>query len=168
MPLVTVYSVGNRDWDTHGNNFQHAQRTRCCRRWTGACRRCSKTCDSRGLLDETLVVWMGDMGRTPRINGGAGRDHWSFCYSIVMAGGGIRGGQVYGSSDRSAAYPSTSPVHPADIAATIYTAWASIPAATSRISKAARSWPARGGRYSGVVGISVGFLPPLRRGGRGG
>ena len=60
------------------------------------------------------------MGRTPRINKGAGRDHWSFCYSIVMAGGGVRGGQVYGSSDRSAAYPSTNPVSPADVAATIY------------------------------------------------
>jgi hypothetical protein len=52
--------------------------------------------------------------------GSAGRDHWSFCYSIVMAGGGIGGGQVYGSSDRGAAYPSTNPVSPADIAATIY------------------------------------------------
>ena len=75
---------------------------------------------SRGLLDETLVVWMGDMGRTPKINRDAGRDHWSFCYSIVMAGGGVRGGQVYGASDRSAAYPSTNPVGPADVAATIY------------------------------------------------
>src|SRR5207253_8621251 len=74
----------------------------------------------RGLLEETLVVWMGDMGRTPRINKDAGRDHWSFCYSIVLAGGGVRGGQVYGSSDRSAAYPSTNPVSPADVAATIY------------------------------------------------
>jgi uncharacterized protein (DUF1501 family) len=72
------------------------------------------------LLDQTLVVWMGDMGRTPRINKSAGRDHWSFCYSIVMAGGGIRGGQVYGSSDRSAANPSTNPVSPAEIAATVY------------------------------------------------
>ena len=60
------------------------------------------------------------MGRTPRINNGAGRDHWSFCYSILMAGGGVSGGQVYGSSDRAAAYPSTNPVSPADVAATIY------------------------------------------------
>ncbi len=60
------------------------------------------------------------MGRTPHINKAAGRDHWSFCYSIVMAGGGVRGGQVYGSSDRSAAYPSVNPVSPADVAATIY------------------------------------------------
>ena len=54
------------------------------------------------------------------INRSAGRDHWSFCYSILMAGGGVRGGQVYGSSDRFAAYPSTNPVSPADVAATIY------------------------------------------------
>ena len=87
---------------------------------TRGCRRCWKTLSSRGMLDETLVVWMGDMGRTPRINKAAGRDHWSFCYSIVMAGGGVRGGQVYGASDRTAAYPSTNPVSPADVAATIY------------------------------------------------
>ena len=72
------------------------------------------------MLEETLVVCMSEMGRTPRINKGAGRDHWSFCYSVMLAGGGVRGGQVYGSSDRSAAYPSTNPVHPADVAATIY------------------------------------------------
>jgi uncharacterized protein (DUF1501 family) len=76
--------------------------------------------DNRGLLDETLVVWMGDMGRTPRINNGVGRDHWSFCYSIVLAGAGVRSGSAYGSSDRSAAYPATHQVSPADIAATIY------------------------------------------------
>jgi uncharacterized protein (DUF1501 family) len=60
------------------------------------------------------------MGRTPRINNGAGRDHWSFCYSVVLAGGGIRPGQVLGSSDRAAAYPAEHQVSPADIAATIY------------------------------------------------
>jgi uncharacterized protein (DUF1501 family) len=76
--------------------------------------------EDRGLLAETLVVWMGDMGRTPIINKAAGRDHWSFCYTVVLAGGGVRGGQVLGSSDRSAAYPSTNPISPADLAATIY------------------------------------------------
>src|SRR5262249_531773 len=60
------------------------------------------------------------MGRTPRINREAGRDHWSFCYSVVLAGGGVRGGRVYGSSDRTASYPATNPVSPADLAATIY------------------------------------------------
>jgi hypothetical protein len=119
VPLVTVYSAGNRDWDTHGGNFQ-ALRSPLLPTMDRGVAALLEDLDSRGLLEETLVVWMGDMGRTPRVNGGAGRDHWSFCYSVVMAGAGVRGGQVYGSSDRSAAYPSTNPVSPADIAATIY------------------------------------------------
>jgi hypothetical protein len=119
VPLVTLYSVGNRDWDTHGGNFQALKNTLLPDTdWSVSA--LLRDLDGRGLLDETLVVWMGDMGRTPRINKDAGRDHWSFCYSVVMAGGGVRGGQVYGSSDRCAAYPSTNPVSPADVAATIY------------------------------------------------
>ncbi|HTU22217.1 MAG TPA: DUF1501 domain-containing protein [Gemmataceae bacterium] len=119
IPMITLYSVGNRDWDTHGNNFASLKNTLLPPMDQGMSALLEDLA-SRGLLDETLVVWMGDMGRTPRINGSAGRDHWSFCYSVVLAGGGVRGGQVYGSSDRSAAYPSTNPVSPADIAATIY------------------------------------------------
>jgi Protein of unknown function (DUF1501) len=119
VPLVTVYSVGNRDWDTHGDNFKSLKSTLLPATDRGVSA-LLEDLDRRGLLEETLVVWMGDMGRTPRINAAAGRDHWSFCYSIVLAGGGVRGGQVYGSSDRSAAYPSTNPVSPADVAATIY------------------------------------------------
>jgi hypothetical protein len=119
VPLVTVYSAGNRDWDTHGNNFQELKNT-LLPPTDLAVSTLLEDLHNRGLLDDTLVVWMGDMGRTPRINGGAGRDHWSFCYSILLAGAGIRSGQVYGSSDRSASYPSTNPVSPADIAATIY------------------------------------------------
>jgi hypothetical protein len=119
VPLVTVYSVGNRDWDTHGDNFQSLKNTLLPVMDRGVAA-LLEDLHHRGLLDETLVVWMGDMGRTPRINKNAGRDHWSFCYSIVMAGGGVRGGQVYGSSDRSAAYPSTNPVGPGEVAATIY------------------------------------------------
>jgi hypothetical protein len=119
VPMVTVYSVGNRDWDTHGANFTSLKNTLLPATDRGLSA-LLQDLDQRGLLDETLVVWMGDMGRTPRINKDAGRDHWSFCYSIVMAGGGVRGGQAYGSSDRTAAYPSTHPVSPADVAATIY------------------------------------------------
>ena len=74
----------------------------------------------RGLLDETLVVVMGEFGRTPRINKQAGRDHWGSCSSVVLAGGGIRGGVVYGSSDKLAAYPASDPVDPVDIQATMY------------------------------------------------
>jgi hypothetical protein len=119
VPLVTVYSAGNRDWDTHGANFTTLKNTLLPPTDQGVTA-LLQDLHGRGQLDETLVVWMSEMGRTPRINGSAGRDHWSFCYAILMAGGGIRGGQVYGASDRTAAYPSTNPVNPADVAATIY------------------------------------------------
>ncbi|HVS36077.1 MAG TPA: DUF1501 domain-containing protein, partial [Gemmataceae bacterium] len=118
VPLVTAYSFGNRDWDTHGANFPTLKNTLLPPEDQGASALLEDLAD-RGMLDETLVVWMSEMGRTPRINSGGGRDHWSFCYSVVMAGGGVRGGQVYGSSDRTASYPSTNPVGPADVAATI-------------------------------------------------
>lgn len=74
----------------------------------------------RGLLESTLVIAMGEFGRTPKINNNAGRDHWPDCYTIVMAGGGVRGGQVYGASDKIGAYPDRDPVSPADLAATIF------------------------------------------------
>jgi hypothetical protein len=119
VAMVTVYSVGNRDWDTHAGNFQALKNTLLPVMDQGVSALLHDL-HGRGLLDETLVVWMGDMGRTPRVNKAAGRDHWSFCYSVVMAGAGVGGGQVYGSSDRSAAYPSGNPVSPADVAATIY------------------------------------------------
>jgi hypothetical protein len=119
IPLVTVYSFGDRDWDTHDRNFP-TLRDKLLPPTDRGLAALLEDLHNRGLLDETLVVVMSEMGRTPRINGGAGRDHWSFCYSVVLAGGGIRGGQVYGSSDRGAAYPSTNPVSPADLVATIY------------------------------------------------
>jgi Protein of unknown function (DUF1501) len=74
----------------------------------------------RGLLEETLVIAMGEFGRTPKINGTAGRDHWPYCYSVILAGGGVRGGTMYGASDKLGAYPDTDPVTPADLAATLF------------------------------------------------
>jgi hypothetical protein len=74
----------------------------------------------RGLLDETLVVVMSEMGRTPRVNGNGGRDHWTYCYSVLLAGAGIRGGSVYGASDAQAAFVKDKPVSTGDICATIY------------------------------------------------
>src|SRR4029077_18575952 len=76
--------------------------------------------DRRGLLDETLVVINTDFGRTPQVNGNAGRDHWTYCYSVMFAGAGIRGGTVCGASDSHAAFVKDRPVRPADICATIY------------------------------------------------
>ena len=76
--------------------------------------------DARGLLDTTTVIALGEFGRTPRINKDAGRDHWPDCYSVVVAGGGIVNGQVIGASDAFAAYPTTEPIAPWDVAATVY------------------------------------------------
>ncbi len=76
--------------------------------------------DERGLLDETLVVWMGEFGRTPEINKNASRDHWPNCYTVLLAGGGVKRGYTYGSSDRHAMFPSDNPVRPDDLAATVY------------------------------------------------
>jgi uncharacterized protein (DUF1501 family) len=66
------------------------------------------------------VVWTGEFGRSPRINGDAGRDHYGNVFSAMLAGGGIRGGQVYGASDKEGAFPADNPVSPADFAATLY------------------------------------------------
>ena len=76
--------------------------------------------DQRGLLDTTLVVWMGEFGRTPNINKNVSRDHWPQCYTTLLAGGGVKRGFVYGASDKTGAYPAENPVRPDDLAATIY------------------------------------------------
>ncbi|MDP7017404.1 MAG: DUF1501 domain-containing protein [Pirellulaceae bacterium] len=81
----------------------------------------------RGMLDDTLVVVTGEFGRTPKMNKNAGRDHWSPCYSIALAGGGVQGGQVYGASDRQAAYVQESPVRPEDVGATVLHAFGLAP-----------------------------------------
>ena len=106
-------------WDTHSRNFECLQNELLPLVDQGV----SALLDDlaqRGLLHETLVVVMGEFGRTPRINGNAGRDHWGHCASVVLAGGGVQGGRVVGASDRIAAYVRESPVDPADIQATIY------------------------------------------------
>ena len=76
--------------------------------------------DQRGMLATTLVVAMGEFGRTPKINPAGGRDHWPQCWTIMFAGGGIRGGRVVGASDEIGAYPKDRPVTPAEVAATVY------------------------------------------------
>jgi len=76
--------------------------------------------DERGLLDETLVVWVGEFGRTPKINKNVSRDHWPQCYTALLAGGGTKRGFVHGASDKNGEYPAEKPVKPDDLAATIY------------------------------------------------
>ena len=76
--------------------------------------------DDRGLLQDTLVVWMGEFGRTPKINENASRDHWPQCYTTLLAGGGVKHGFVYGASDKNGMSPAENPVRPDDLAATIF------------------------------------------------
>ena len=113
-------------WDTHGSNFA-CLRDDLLPQFDRCYSALLADLHARGLLDRTLVVVNSEMGRTPRVGDprsggpkGAGRDHWTSCMSVLMAGGGVRGGQVHGSSDRIAAYPAEHPVGPEDIAATIY------------------------------------------------
>jgi hypothetical protein len=123
VEFVTVYwhYEGPDDspvWDTHGNNFKHL-RERLMPPTDQALAALLADLAARGLLDDTLVVCMGEFGRTPRINKNAGRDHWPHAQSVVLAGAGVRGGSVYGASDRHGAYPADQPVTPADLVATV-------------------------------------------------
>ena len=123
--LVTVTwgpnsgSDSNQCWDTHRRNFHFLKNSLLPPTDRGLAALISDL-HERGMLDETLVIAMGEFGRTPKINRDAGRDHWPGCYSIMLAGGGIRGGAVYGASDASAAFPASDAVTPEDVAATVY------------------------------------------------
>ncbi len=120
--LVTVnWARDDAFWDTHANNFKLLKDS-LLPPFDRAFAALLEDLAQRGLLDETLVVCLGEFGRTPKINPAAGRDHWAACNSVVLAGGGVRGGQVYGASDRHAAHPATPPVSPDDLSATIYQA----------------------------------------------
>jgi hypothetical protein len=118
VTLVTVIFGG---WDTHSSHLEHT------RDWllpplNRAFAALLDDLADRGMLDSTLVAWTGEFGRTPTINGNSppGRDHWARVYSTVLAGGGIRGGQVYGRSDNLAGDPKDNPVHVSDFVGTIY------------------------------------------------
>lgn len=106
-------------WDTHTKNFSILKDNKL-PHFDQTFSALMQDLSDRGLLDETLVVVMSEMGRTPRINGNAGRDHWTYCYSVLLAGAGIRGGTLYGASDAQAAFVKDRPVRPADLCATIY------------------------------------------------
>ena len=106
-------------WDTHGDNFNRLKK-RLLPVFDQATSTLLQDLSDRGSLDETLVVVMTDFGRTPNINVGAGRDHYPYVYSMAMAGGGIQGGQVYGSSDAKGAFPKSLACTPPDVHATIF------------------------------------------------
>jgi hypothetical protein len=138
VPFITVYWKGDDSlrkkcrsagsWDTHGNNF-NCLKEDLLPEFDRAFSALLEDLDQRGLLEQTLVCVSSEMGRKPKIGdprsggpNGAGRDHWTHCQSILMAGGGIRGGQAFGASDRLGEYPEDFPLTPADIAKTIYAA----------------------------------------------
>ena len=113
---------GNNDspmWDTHKDHI-HYLKNKLMSPMDAASSALIDDLSERGLLDETLVVWMGEFGRTPKFNAGGGRDHWGNVFSIAMAGGGIRPGIVHGSSDAMGAEPKDGMVTPENIMATIY------------------------------------------------
>ncbi len=112
------YNELNQAWDTHGNlTNRYKQIVPPMERAFAAL---VQDLADRGLLDETLVINGGEFGRTPTLNKDAGRDHYPFAYSMVLAGGGVRGGQVYGSSDSRGAKVLSQPVSPADLLATLW------------------------------------------------
>ncbi len=136
VPFVTVYWLedpkqdpsckSGGGWDTHGNNFG-CLRNHLLPEFDRCFSALLADLHDRGLLSQTLVLVTSEMGRTPKVgdprSGGAaggGRDHWTNCMSVLLAGGGVRGGQVYGASDRIAAYPADRPVAPEDVARTVY------------------------------------------------
>jgi hypothetical protein len=127
VPLVQVNwprepgdtSSGNPLWDTHSRNTERL-RTALMPPMDQCYSALLEDLASRGLLDSTLVVWMGEFGRTPRINGSGGRDHWGNVYSVALAGGGVRGGVVHGASDRIGGFPRDGRVPPQDLTATIF------------------------------------------------
>ena len=110
----------NATWDTHGGNFK-TLKTTLLPQLDAAYASLVDDLSARGMLDRTLIAVLGDFGRTPKVNGNqGGRDHWNFCYSLMMTGGGFQRGLIYGTSDSTGAFPATHPLVPGDIISTIY------------------------------------------------
>lgn len=122
--LVTVYWHRDKPgvdttWDTHANNFGQLK-DRLCPQVDQSLAVLLEDLQARGLLDDTLVMWNSEFGRTPRVNKNAGRDHWGKANTVWFAGAGVPGGHIYGSTDKTASAPSNDPVTPSDLSATVY------------------------------------------------
>ncbi len=112
----------NATWDTHGGNFNSLKNT-LLPQLDAACSSLVDDLKQRGMLDRTIVAVLGDFGRTPKINANnGGRDHWNYCYSLMLVGGGFRGGFLYGASDKIGAFPAGDALVPGDVISTIYNA----------------------------------------------
>ncbi len=132
VPFVSVnwHNDGQNFWDTHGNNFNRLKNDLIPPSDRALAAVLTDLRD-RGMLDDTLVVWVGEFGRRPQITAAnAGREHHPFCYSGLMAGGGIKGGAIYGASDEIAKYPAEDPMSPRDLIATMLHAMG-VPSATT-------------------------------------
>jgi hypothetical protein len=119
MTNVSYCHTPSGSWDTHSQNFKQMKNA-LGPTFDTAFAALMEDLAERGLLDDTLVLVNAEFGRTPQINKNAGRDHWPWVYSLVLAGAGIRPGTVYGASDGAAAYPTENPRDPRDMAATVY------------------------------------------------
>ncbi len=124
VPVVTVFwntpsLVVDESWDTHADQHRRLK-DHILPAFDRGLAALLDDLHERGMLDSTLVTWWGEFGRTPRVNGGGGRDHWGFCQSVGLAGGGVRGGVVHGSSTEDGGYPRTDPVTPDDLTATTF------------------------------------------------
>jgi uncharacterized protein (DUF1501 family) len=111
-------TVGLNGWDTHGGNFR-TLRQQLLPELDGALAALVTDLADRGRLERTVVYCAGEFGRTPRVNGQAGRDHWSRSMAVFLAGGGVRGGAVYGGTDAHGMAPESDPCSPADVSATV-------------------------------------------------
>ena len=111
-------ALNNGHWDTHGKNTDAMKQLLPIMDQTYSA--LLEDLADRGLLDDTLVVWTGEFGRTPKLNGGGGRDHWGHVFSVALAGGGVKGGVVHGASDKIGGYPKDGRVLPQDLTATIF------------------------------------------------
>ena len=118
---VSAVEISLGGWDTHNQTFD-AHSTRLQPALDRAMSSLVKELVERGRWQNTVIVWMGEFGRTPRINQNSGRDHWARCWSVVVGGGAMRGGQVYGSTDQDGMAVDQNPVRVGDLFATIYRA----------------------------------------------
>jgi uncharacterized protein (DUF1501 family) len=146
VPIVNVnwHNDGQNFWDTHGNNFNRLKNDLI----PPADRALSALLtdlSERGMLEDTIVAWVGEFGRRPQISNGTGREHWPYCYSGLLAGGGISGGAVYGASDAHAAYPANDAVSPLDYMATLMHALG-IPASQTLANAEGRPHSVYGGK----------------------